>query len=73
MQVNLKIQVPLYICILNISTELSDIKTTNTVAIGRDRDSNTLYKSTKAFVLIWHAKLQFHLTNLQWQVIFHTF
>lgn len=43
MQVNFKIQAPLYICILNIGTETSDIKTTNTVAIGRAEDWRLKY------------------------------
>lgn len=50
--VNFKIQARLYICILNIHIELSDITTTNTVAIGLAGDWNTLFKSSTAFLLI---------------------
>lgn len=63
MEVNVKIQAPLYICILNIGTELSDMKTNNTAAIERAEDSNTFYKSATEFILIWCAKLKFHLTQ----------
>jgi len=42
MQVIFKVQAPLYTYILNIDTEISDIRTTITVALGRTEDSDTL-------------------------------
>lgn len=42
MQVIFKIQSHLHICPLNNGTELSDIRTTITVALGGAEDSDTL-------------------------------